>query len=142
MKSSQSDEFSKYLVFLLAFVFIVVLDQVSKSFVQQGAFNIVCNARFAFGIGFNYPRLNISIILLVLLITVAAIFKVKSDLRKLALTLVFAGGVSNLIDRYLGDSCVIDIFHVPFWPSFNVADSAITFGVILLIISLFVGRKN
>lgn len=142
VRSSLADEFSKYLAFLLAFVFIVVLDQTSKAFALHGAFNVVCNVRFAFGIGLNSPNLNISIILAVLLITAVAVFKVKSDLSKLALTLVFAGGVSNLVDRYLGDSCVIDIFHLPFWPSFNIADSAITLGGILLIFSLFVKRKK
>lgn len=142
MKRSKADRFFKYLTYSFILAFVVVLDQASKAFAQEGAFKVVCNVRFAFGIGLNSPTLNISIILAVLLVTAAVVLKIKGDLNKLALILVFSGGVSNLIDRYLGDSCVIDIFHVPFWPSFNIADSAITIGVLILAFSLLRPKKG
>jgi signal peptidase II len=53
----------------------------------------------------------------------------------LALTLVLAGAVGNLIDRVLVGA-VVDFldFHAfgYHWPAFNVADSAITCGAVLL----------
>ncbi|MEW6444281.1 MAG: signal peptidase II [bacterium] len=54
-----------------------------------------------------------------------------------ALSLVLGGAAGNLIDRIrLGE--VIDFLHVHYrsfhWPAFNVADAAITAGVILLLI--------
>lgn len=53
----------------------------------------------------------------------------------LALTLVLAGAVGNLIDRILVGA-VVDFldFHAfgYHWPAFNVADSAITCGAVLL----------
>lgn len=57
-------------------------------------------------------------------------------LSSIALSLIFAGAVGNLIDRVrLGE--VIDFLDVHWyqyhWPAFNVADSAITVGVGLLI---------
>ncbi|MDT8441639.1 MAG: signal peptidase II [Desulfuromonadales bacterium] len=56
-----------------------------------------------------------------------------------ALSLVFAGALGNLIDRIrLGE--VIDFLDVYWgryhWPAFNVADSAITVGVTLLIVDM------
>ena len=54
----------------------------------------------------------------------------------LALTLVLGGAVGNVIDR-LRFGAVVDFiqWHVAgyYWPAFNVADSAITIGAILLV---------
>lgn len=60
-------------------------------------------------------------------------------LPRLALALVLGGAVGNLIDRVrLG--YVVDFIHVYWrqyqWPDFNVADSAITIGVSLLVIDI------
>ncbi len=59
---------------------------------------------------------------------------------RLCLTFIFAGAIGNLIDR-IRLKYVIDFLDFQFWgwhfPSFNVADSAITVGVILLIIVTF-----
>ena len=58
-----------------------------------------------------------------------------SRLGKLGLGLVLGGTVGNLIDRiYLG--YVTDFIVVSIWPVFNIADSAIVVGVIILIYSL------
>ena len=56
---------------------------------------------------------------------------------KWALLLLLAGAISNLIDR-LRFGYVIDFFDFKVWPVFNVADSAITIGItILLFVLLF-----
>ena len=63
----------------------------------------------------------------------------------LALALVLAGAVGNVIDRVLVGS-VIDFldFHAFgwHWPAFNVADSAITCGAVLLIWDALRPSKN
>jgi signal peptidase II len=46
--------------------------------------------------------------------------------------LVLGGAAGNLIDR-MGDKSVTDFISVGPWPSFNLADSAITVGALLLI---------
>ena len=54
--------------------------------------------------------------------------------------LLFAGIVGNLIDRIQTGRVVdfIDVYVGSYhWPTFNVADSAITVGVILLLLSGF-----
>jgi len=63
----------------------------------------------------------------------------------LALSLVLAGALGNVIDRILFGA-VVDFldFHAYgyHWPAFNVADSAITCGAALLIWDGFRPRKN
>jgi signal peptidase II len=52
-------------------------------------------------------------------------------LYRFALSLIFAGALGNLIDRlFLG--YVIDFLDFRIWPVFNIADSSITVGAILL----------
>jgi signal peptidase II len=65
-------------------------------------------------------------------------------LRLVALALVIGGAVGNLIDR-IRQGSVVDFIHVYWrthdWPDFNVADSAISVGVTLLILEgLFAPR--
>ncbi len=63
----------------------------------------------------------------------------------LALTLILGGAVGNLIDRVLFGA-VVDFlqFHYGGWyfPAFNVADSSITCGAVLLILDGFRGERN
>ncbi len=63
----------------------------------------------------------------------------SARLPRLALALVLGGALGNLLDRVrLG--YVVDFIHVYWrqhqWPDFNVADSAITIGVILLVFDI------
>lgn len=59
----------------------------------------------------------------------------KSNLTWIAGGLILGGAAGNLIDRVrIGH--VTDFILLPSWPAFNLADCAITVGVILLIISL------
>jgi signal peptidase II len=53
----------------------------------------------------------------------------------LALGLQVGGAAGNITDRFRR-GYVIDFIDVSRWPTFNVADSAITVGVLLLIVSL------
>src|SRR3989344_1258449 len=46
--------------------------------------------------------------------------------------MIIAGALSNLIDRIMF-SAVTDFIYFHFWPAFNIADSAITIGVVGLI---------
>ena len=56
--------------------------------------------------------------------------------RVLALALVCAGAVGNLLDRLRSDLGVVDFIDVGFgdsrWPTFNVADMAVSVGAVLL----------
>jgi signal peptidase II len=47
--------------------------------------------------------------------------------------LLLGGALGNIIDR-VREGAVVDFIKLPHWPAFNVADSAITVGVIVLIL--------
>lgn len=72
--------------------------------------------------------------------------KKHETLMAVALALVLGGAVGNLIDR-LAYGYVIDFLDVYYeswhWPAFNIADSAITLGVILMLAESFgLGRTK
>lgn len=52
-------------------------------------------------------------------------------LYSLSLSFILAGALGNLIDR-LSFGYVIDFLDIRIWPVFNIADSAITIGAVLL----------
>jgi signal peptidase II len=73
--------------------------------------------------------------------------KKQETLLAVALSLILGGAIGNLIDR-LAYGYVIDFLDVYYqtwhWPAFNVADSAITLGVMLMLLESFglVGTKE
>lgn len=54
---------------------------------------------------------------------------------QISIGLIVGGALGNLIDRILL-GYVIDFIQVGWWPVFNVADSAISVGAILLVLTL------
>ncbi len=65
----------------------------------------------------------------------------KEKLMPFAIALVIGGALGNVIDRFVYGA-VVDFlsFHVGsfYWPAFNVADSGISVGVVLMLWSQFV----
>ena len=55
--------------------------------------------------------------------------------------MLIGGALGNLIDR-LANGAVTDFIKLPHWPAFNVADMAITFGVLALLWVLEGRRKD
>ena len=70
----------------------------------------------------------------------------KNQLRMaLALSLVLGGAVGNLVDRVLYGHVIdfIDVYYASWhWPTFNVADSAITLGAALLLLDAFTNHNK
>jgi signal peptidase II len=89
-----------------------------------------------------YQSVVLAVLSLCALAAIAVYFlrlPAAARLPRLALALVLGGAVGNLIDRArLG--YVVDFVHVYWrryqWPDFNVADSAITVGVALLVLDI------
>jgi len=110
---------------------------------------LVLNPGVAFGILAGVPAewrwlvMVFSLSALILLCSLAArIGPAGGRLGRLAIGLVSGGAVGNLLDRWrLG--AVVDFIDVHWrdyhWPAFNVADSAITVGVVLLATELAFG---
>lgn len=70
-------------------------------------------------------------------------FSKDSKLMKVAMAIIASGGIGNMIDRiFLG--YVVDMFDfclIDFWV-FNVADSFVCVGAVLLIIGIIIGEKK
>src|SRR5262249_48072531 len=83
----------------------------------------------------------VSLLALVAIAVYAFRLPAEARLPQIGLALVLGGALGNLIDRVrLG--YVVDFIHLYWgthqWPDFNVADSAITVGVALLILDMLV----
>jgi signal peptidase II len=134
----------------------VALDQISKLWVRSnialyepvpvfGCLNLtnVRNTGSAFGLFVNQAFLLtlIAIIGVVAILLFYRYFSKSSILGITALSLVFGGAIGNLIDRlrfgYVTDFMDVRLWHDFHWPTFNVADSAITVGSILLVVFIF-----
>ena len=69
----------------------------------------------------------------------------RARLLPSALALVIGGAIGNLVDR-IRFGYVVDFIDVHYagwhWPAFNIADSAIVIGVVLLLLDSLVPRKG
>ncbi len=93
----------------------------------------VRNRGVAFGFlsGGGVPVLVVTFVALVLLVAYLLRRPDRSGLW-LATGLLVGGALGNLIDR-LAHGAVTDFIKFPLWPAFNVADMAITVGVLALL---------
>jgi signal peptidase II len=146
---------------------IIIGDQVTKAIVQQNFylgesipvindifhFTYVRNPGAAFGMfgqSHDWIRVplffGVPVIACFWLVYLIWTSRNKNKLQCLAFSLIFAGAVGNLIDRF-SMNYVVDFLDF-FWgnhhfPAFNIADSAITIAAILLIYEvLFMNKKT
>ncbi|MEN6420387.1 MAG: signal peptidase II [Smithella sp.] len=154
------------IIFILGAAAIVVLDQITKAAIVknfilhearpviEGFFNLVYvmnpGAAFGFLAGasetFRYLFfIGITVLVIVLIIYYIAESKSQNMLFIISMTLIFAGAVGNLIDR-IRYGAVVDFldFYIRtwHWPAFNVADSSISLGAVLMIWGMITQRKK
>ena len=106
---------------------------------------LVYNQCAAFGVCLGeYSRwifFGLALAALVVLGSMVRATRADDRFRLLALALVCAGAVGNVIDRVRSSLGVVDFVDVGIgplrWPTFNVADSAITVGALALAVSLW-----
>ncbi len=141
--------------FLFAVLLVVLADQISKAVVVsnlqlhevrpvlQGFFNItyITNTGAAFGFMAGAGKWGhiffqvISVVALCGLLYLYRSSRCRSYPLVWGISLVFGGALGNLIDRIRYRSVIdfLDFYAGPYhWPAFNIADSAITAGGILL----------
>ena len=94
------------------------------------------NSGGAFSLGQSAPWLFATATLVVAGLIVATAFRHRSVLSAAALGLILGGALGNLTDRAARGpglrGRVVDFVDVHVWPVFNVADSAIVVGALLL----------
>jgi signal peptidase II len=139
----------------LVVVIVLVLDQATKAIVRGSiprggsekfflGINLVNtrNKGVAFGLFSDGGTLVILLTAgaLVLLVAYFATHAGK-PLLWLPTGLLLGGALGNLLDRVRGGD-VTDFIDLPLWPPFNVADMAITFGVLALLYALEAPRSK
>ena len=89
---------------------------------------------FGLGAGLPFPYAVFSIVAVAVILYLFLRQRVHSATRQIALALILGGALGNLVDR-LGSGEVVDFILIGwrrwYWPVFNVADSAVTIGVVL-----------
>lgn len=133
---------------------VYLLDRISKVWAESAlagrppirvipgvlSLNHTTNSGGAFGLGGSAPWLFATATLVVVAIVAAASFRPRPAQVAVALGLILGGGIGNLTDRALnGDGFlsgrVTDFIDLHVWPIFNLADSAIVVGAVLLAVS-------
>ncbi len=107
------------------------------------SFTYVENTGSAFGMfqNANIFLLILSIIILFLMIKWRKDILPLGTLAKYGYILIFAGAIGNIYDRItLG--YVVDFIDFHFWPVFNIADSAICIGAVLIAIAILIEKKG
>ncbi len=141
---------------LVVALLVVALDQATKGAVRSSlepgesadvvlGFELVrvSNSGIAFGLlgdASSGVVLAVTIGALLLLVGWFATDSGRSGLW-LAVGLLVGGAVGNLIDRIRLDA-VTDFLDPPLWPAFNVADIAITLGVVVLAVTAFTAPEG
>ncbi len=97
------------------------------------------NRSSAFSLVAGFTPLLALIAVVVAVVLVRVVRRADDRWVIVGLSLVLGGAIGNLIDRVVRApgvlrGGVVDFVHVGWWPSFNVADSAITVGAVLLVL--------
>lgn len=147
----------------LVAVCVIILDQITKAWILNtlgpvegtsrpllGSWlnlTLVKNTGVAFGLFRDIPYF---FTITSVLISIGAIFFYRFQLPndrlwiQISLGMIVGGAIGNIIDRLRYNGYVIDFVHVSWFPGiFNLADSAITVGVIMLAgYLLLVGERD
>ncbi|MCX5854476.1 MAG: signal peptidase II [Deltaproteobacteria bacterium] len=156
----------KIVVLMTTVGFVVLLDVVTKAYIAstmflhesftviEGFFNItyIRNPGAAFGfLAGASPGIRITFFLFVTIAVMVMIlyYIIKSDmvdlLETFSLSLILSGALGNMIDRVrFGE--VIDFIDVYIeshhWPAFNVADSAISVGAVMIVLAMLKKKEQ
>jgi len=101
------------------------------------------NTGAAFGIfqGMNSIFMVLAFVIIGLILVYFPMIPTEDKFFRLALSLQLAGAAGNLIDR-LYRGYVTDFISVGRFPVFNVADSCITMGVVVLLIGMWIEERR
>jgi signal peptidase II len=130
---------------------VVLLDQLTKWWAVRDltgdpvhlfgdvGFVVVRNTGSAFSLFQAFTPFLAVVALVVAVVLVRTVRRTRDTLMVVGLSLVLGGALGNLMDRLFRspgflEGAVVDFVHVGRFPTFNVADSAITVGAILIVI--------
>ena len=144
-------------ILLLASLFILLIDQITKWEVRHMlrlyeiktvipnywnwtlAYNKGAAFSFLANQSSDWPRVFFGVLAMIIAIWLInyILSKAYSRLTGIALSFILGGAIGNLTDRIIFGKVTDFIqwyYHTYYWPAFNVADSCVFIGVVLLII--------
>ena len=134
---------------------VFVFDQVTKAIIrsslslgdswpEEGIFRIVhgLNTGSAFGLFAGFTNLLVVASIIGIVFILFVFLKQNNSViwLRLSLGLIVGGALGNLFDR-VKDGAVVDFISVGWWPAFNIADSSISVGMCLLLVTMLLGEK-
>ncbi len=154
----------KTVTFLATAISVLVLDFITKQLAEANLvrghpvevlgdflrFTLGYNTGIAFGLSFGgstrWPLVLVTVLTMALIIWLFRSVDERHRAQIIAFGLIMGGAAGNLLDRLFGSHGVIDFIDVGigaarFW-TFNIADSAITIGAILLIFASLFERRE
>jgi signal peptidase II len=155
MRSGNFFTDKRSLIVLLTVVVVVIADIITKEWIRSYPLNHVIqkigflrivhiqNTGAAFGVFQGHPF----VLAILALVEIAALLTLAYYIHQryqflvtkwnmIALGLILGGAVGNLIDRIRFGGAVTDFIDLRLWPAFNVADSCVTIGAIMLAITV------
>lgn len=147
----KADKNSRITLYVIISVIVILFDQATKHLIRNliDSFRVIKvlpflqivnirNKGAAFGMFTGFGNI-VFIIIAALSIVFVVYLLVKGKEDRFGLSLVLGGAAGNLIDRILFGSVTdfIDVFVGRFhWPAFNVADSALTIGILIIFLKI------
>ena len=139
---------------LLTIIAVIIIDQITKIVISNNVLYTTIyelsffKIKYALNTGVAFSLFTGINDILRFVIPIAAIFLFvllvtykDNKLLKYAFSLQIGGAIGNFIDR-LHMPGVIDFIGVGWWPLFNIADSAISIGLALLVLDTIIKLKN
>lgn len=138
----------RYLHLLLVAGLVVAADQITKQLaldnLEDGPIHLIdgalsldlhYNPGGAFGLLQGIPGFFLVATLVVAVVLLVWAHKIEGQAHLIPLGLVLGGGLGNVYDRVFRDTGgkVVDFIDLHVWPVFNLADSCIVIGVLLLL---------
>ena len=150
--------YQRFFIELLIVSNVFLLDQITKIWAKEIVYkeiNSFFNIAFVHNYGttfgffqFMYGRVHTFIFVVILLIFSLAIYLFKTSKKfheRISYSLIIGGALGNIMDR-MNDGYVTDFlqFHWRHWyyPTFNIADSFIVCGILLLLFYQYIPSKN
>jgi signal peptidase II len=146
-------------VFAILALMVVILDRLTKAaaiqYLSDGHaqpfipgvldFQLVFNEGAAWGIfaGARYAFVALALVAIVVVLVYLVTARPHATITVLALGLLIGGAIGNAVDRFQTGR-VVDFIHPLFidFPLFNIADSAITCGIILLAVAILFSKPE
>ena len=131
---------------------VIVIDQVSKAWMLRHeapgphhlfgplGIHVGRNSGVAFSLIAGHSAIAVAVTIALTLVVAACALRAQAVLPAVVFGLLLGGGVSNDVDRVARHSSggVVDFLTLPHWPTFNLADAAITLGVAGLFVLVLV----